>query len=116
MTNNKLKNIKMNGLYSCDPNPKYRNKMFEKDLYHCCNWTFNVVESADGTLYMVDSYWSLGNDLKIELTEENFDDFTLIFEKDKVKRERKDPSKQQYRVAVDSGGWTYPKYFSPVEE
>jgi hypothetical protein len=63
---------------------------------------------------MRDTYWSTGDGVHIKLTDENIDEFELIFERDKVKQIRKDSMNQYedvYCVAIDSGGVGFPKYF-----
>jgi hypothetical protein len=113
-----IEKLKMNGLYTCKPNVKYRGKLFENNLYHCCNWTFDVYMNHEGNYFMRDTYWSSGDSVYIPLTDENIDEFELVFERDKVKSVRKDEVNQYenpYRVAIDSGGWSYPKYFVSID-
>lgn len=114
LSNHNIKKLKMNGLYSCTPKAKYRSKLFEDNLYHCCNWTFNLTKDSEDNYYMRDTYWNSGDSLCIYLTDENIDDFKLVFEHDKVKSIRSEQSNHYdnyYRVAIDSGGWSYPKYY-----
>lgn len=61
------------GLYRCAPNEKY----CYKDMYWCRNWTFRpvcIVEKDEW--YMIDTYCNK----RIELTDDNFDEFELIFD------------------------------------
>lgn len=118
LSNHNIEKLNFNGLYKCEPNAKYRGKLFENNLYHCCNWTFDVVKNHEGDYFMRDTYWSSGDSLYIHLTDENIDDFELIFERDKVKRIRSDEADQYescYIVAIDSGGYSSPKYFVDIE-
>lgn len=113
-----MKRLKTNGLYKCEPNVKYRGKLYEGNLYHCCNWTFEVKQNSSGRFYMRDTYWSSGSGLWIELTDENFNEFELFFEWGKVKKINANDYllyENTYRVAVDSGGWNYPKYYVDAE-
>lgn len=118
LSENNIQKLKMNGLYSCEPNVEYRGKLFENDLYHCCNWTFKIIKSPKGNYYMRDTYWDSGDSVTIKLTDENIDKFKLLFELDKVKRIREDEKNQYehfYKVAIDSGGYSYPKYFVDMD-
>lgn len=106
--------LEMDGLYTRLPDKKYRSKWHEDNLYHCCNWTFNIVENSDGEVFMRDTYWGSGDSLHIKLTDENISDFTLLFKKNDVKRINKENTSQYktyFTVGIDSGGWSYPKYF-----
>lgn len=112
-----IEKLKMNGLYTCKTNTKYRGKLFENNLYHCCNWTFNVLMNHEDKYFMRDTYWSSGDSVCIPLTDENIGEFELIFECDKVIKIRSDETdhyENHYRVAIDSGGWSYPKYFVDI--
>jgi hypothetical protein len=56
---------------------------------------------------MVDTYWGGGNGLVIELTDENYDEFELIFDFDEVKQINNPEDYEYedvYHVAIDSGG------------
>lgn len=118
LSDNNIKKLKTNGLYTCEANRKYRSNLFKNNLYHCCNWTFKVAKNHEGNYYMKDTYWGSGESVCVPLTDENIDDFELLFEHDKVKKIRNDEANQyenHYRVAVDSGGWSYPKYFVDID-
>ena len=113
-----INKLKINGLYKCEPNAKYRGRIHENNLYHCCNWTFRVKKLINDDFYMVDTYWSTGDNVCIKLTDENFDEFELIFEWDQVKKITEDEQyhyEKVYRVAVDSSGWVYPRYYVDVD-
>lgn len=119
LSENNIEKLNMNGLYECKPDVKYRGKLYENSLYHCCNWTFDVVKNREGNYFMRDTYWSGSDSLHIPITDENFDDFKLLFERDKVKGIRKDEIyhyEKYYRVGIDSGGWSYPKFFVDIDE
>lgn len=111
-------------------NPKGRKRMLSKDnidkliktgLYekegeqgHCRNGTYTWHE-YQGKYYMLDTYWT-SDRYSIELTDENFEQFKMIMDFDKV-----DPidhvffynyaEDKRFQVGVDSGGWTYAKCF-----
>lgn len=100
------------GVYGCEPKASYRGRVFSGNLYHCCNWVFDVVQSGD-KYYMVDTYWSSGDKVKIEVTDENVNEFELLFKRGEIKEikeSEKDQYEDYYRVALDSGGWSYPRY------
>jgi len=97
--------ILMTGLYECE---------IPKDgKTWCRNWTFVVSYTDNDKFYMVDTYF---RNSSIELTDENFDDFKLIFDFKKVKEVNKDyffeyAEDKRFRIATDSGGWEYAKYY-----
>jgi hypothetical protein len=114
LSSHNIEKLKMNGLYKCKPDVKYRGKLFEDNLFHCCNWTFDVYMNNDGDYFMRDTYWSSGDSVHLFLTDENINEFELLFERDKVKQIGKHEINQYekyYMVGIDSGGWSYPKYF-----
>lgn len=117
LSDHNIEKLNKNGLYTCEPDVKYRGRLHESNLYHCCNWTFEVVKNHEGKYCMRDTYWSSGDSVGIHLTDENIDEFTLLFEKDKVKSIQASDAKhydKHYRVGIDSGGWSYPKYFVDI--
>ena len=97
----------LTGLYRCEPNKKYRSQLHWDNMYHCFNWTFKVHHrESDDTWFMVDTYF---NDKYIELTDENFDEFELLFDFNEVEkysgRNIYDYDEGDWwHVAVDSGG------------
>lgn len=118
LSNHNIEKLSMNGLYTCDPNVKYRGKLYEGNLYHCCNWTFKIIKDSDSSYFMRDTYWNSGDSAHILLTDENINEFKMIFEWDKVKSIKSHETNQyenHYRVAIDSGGYSYPKYFVDVD-
>lgn len=100
----------MTGLYKCQPNRKYRGQIYWDNMFHCCNWTFQINECSDDKIYMHDTYWSsCGNGVVIELTDDNFKEFELIFDFNEVKPHSgnniSDYDKcDWWHVAIDSGG------------
>jgi hypothetical protein len=114
LSNENIKKLKMDGVYKCQPNAKYRSEWHKDNLYHCCNWTFEIIKNREGEYYMRDTYWSSGDSFHIQLTDENIGQFDLIFEWDNVKKissDEIDLYDKYYRVAVDSAGISYPKYY-----
>lgn len=109
---NKLHN---NGLYKCEPVLSWLPAYKRDNPYWCRNWTFKV-RNHGNKYYMYDTYWSTGDENPIELTDENFDKFELMFDLDKIKfiNAYQDwleyPEKDRWRVAIDNGGLNYAKY------
>lgn len=67
---------------------------------------------------MYDTYWATGDEYPVKLTDENFDKFELVFDFNDVERFSGDyqkwityDDKDRFRVSVDSGGMSYPKYY-----
>lgn len=96
----------MTGLYShAVPEP---GREYGSDPRWCKNWTFTVHE-YDGIYRMRDTYWSSGDSLSFELTDENFDEFTLILDFEKVNKTNRavwleyDENKR-FWAPTDSGG------------
>ena len=106
---NRLK-LQMTGVYKHEPDVKLRGTLYSQSLYHCCNWTFKPREHDDGSVYMIDTYWSSGG-FYIELTDENFDEFEFIVDLKDIKLFTDvidnigdyAPS-DIYRLALDSSG------------
>jgi hypothetical protein len=72
----------------------------------CRNWTFTVSLHDDGTACMVDTYFG---DRSMELTDENFGEFTFLFDFDKVDKTSRDiwleyPEDKKFWAPTDSGG------------
>lgn len=115
LSQSNIDKLNMNGLYSLPPDEKYRGSLHRSDLYHCCNWTFKPRIDREGNYRMVDSYWSFMQDsLQIMLTDENFDQFSFIFDLDEViqlKESQTSKYDKVYHVATDSGGLRYAKYY-----
>ena len=109
--------LNMNGLYHCEPVLEWLPSWKRDNPYWCRNWTFRV-RKYDDNYYMYDTYWSTGSDYSVELTDENFDMFELLFDLDDVKEFGGGYLKwmayayeDRFREAVDSGGVNHPKYF-----
>lgn len=109
--------INMNGLYGHKPEQKYSR---HNDLYWCQNWTFKPKKyERDGNIkyYMIDTYWSSGDGLCIELSDNNISEFDLIFDFNCVKKHNGNNiydynEEDYYHVAIDSGGmYCGGKYF-----
>ena len=103
------------GIYACDPILEILPEYKRKDPYWCMNWTFTWRKGSDDNFYMIDTYWSTDS-YKIELTDENFNNFKLLFRQDEVEKMPEGTldecnSEDRWRVAIDSGGWSYPKFF-----
>ena len=94
----------------------YKNKKIRTDGW-CKNETYIPHFRNDGTIFMVDSYWSgSGSDEKYEVTKDNINDWELIMDYEKVKRTYFDDyilydEEDRFSVADDSGGWSYRKYY-----
>lgn len=107
----------MTGIYRCDPVLVWLEPWRRDDPYHCINWTFKVrkYEGMDG-YYMCDTYWSTHDSLRVELTDENFDKFELLFDMNEVKRvspsDFYDYNEEDcWHVALDSGGYQYSRHY-----
>lgn len=116
LSQSNINKLNLNGLYKCKPNVKYRGEIHRDNLYHCCNWTFKIHTASNGKYYMRDTYWSTGDGLLIQITDENFSEFTLIADlADLIKISEHDVEKYRYedvlRLAVDSGGIRFSKTF-----
>lgn len=106
---NRLK-LQMTGVYKHTPDVKLRGSLYSERLYHCCNWTFKPREHGDGSIYMIDTYWSSGG-FYIELTDENFDEFEFIVDLNDIKLFTEESNKlgdyaqsDIYGLALDSSG------------
>lgn len=52
----------MTGLYRHEPDVKYRGSIYENQLFHCCNWVFEVkYNEYEDTYQMVDNFWGDGS-------------------------------------------------------
>ena len=96
----------MSGLYKCEPQLKWLPVYRRTDPYHCMNWTFYPCEKTDGTIVMVDTYFGT---TAYELTDENFDKFLFLFDRNEVVESSSDAVKRYepkdwFAVRVDSSG------------
>ena len=110
-----INKIVKTGLYTHEPDKRYRGPAFWDNMYHCFNWTFRARQGKDpDKWYMVDTYF---NDKYIELTDENFDEFELLFDFNKVRSHSGEniyeyDKSDWWHVAIDSGGmYCGGKYF-----
>lgn len=107
--------LHMNGLYRCEPVRSWLPSYKRDNPYWCKNWTFKVHKGGNN-YYMYDTYWSTGDEYPVELTDENFDKFELLFDLDNIRivKSFEDwleyPDDKKWNVALDSGGWNYAKY------
>ena len=100
------------GLYKHAPDKKYRGEIYLDNLFWCYNWTFTPSEYK-GKWYMYDTYFK---NKSILLTDENFDEFSFVFDFNDVEKHSGQYIEEYedgdwWRVATDSGGWDYPKYY-----
>ena len=112
-----INKICMTGVYSCDPQLSWIESWRRSDPYHCINWTFKIVKYDDSDkYYMRDTYWSGCEGLKVELTDENFDKFELLFDLEQVSKVSPPDfydydEEDRWHVALDSGGYRYSKHY-----
>ena len=110
-----INKLHMNGIYRCEPVLEWLPSYKQNSPYWCKNWTFKVSKYGDD-YYMRDTYWSSGDEHPIKLTDENFDLFEFLFDRDEVRSITlyKDwleyPEKDRWACALDSGGWSNPAY------
>lgn len=85
--------------------------VYGSDKYWCRNWTFYPHFFDDGRVYMYDTYFDDWDSAK-EVTDENFNEWEFVFDRDKVSRISYEQSleydeKDLYRnIANNSGGYT----------
>lgn len=107
----------MTGIYRCDPVPSWIESWRRDNPYHCINWTFKIHNYPEyNKIYMRDTYWSGGSGLSVELTDENFDKFELLFDiNDVYKVSPPDfydyDEEDRWHIALDSGGYQYSRYY-----
>lgn len=103
------------GVYKCEP---FLDTSMGK--YHCMNWCFtphiyykNKEQKEVEKIHMIDTYfddWDSRNNR--QLTDENFNDYVFVFNKDDVKRssydeiEKYDKADYYEHIALDSGGYS----------
>lgn len=102
---------KLNENYLYKREPIIRGNWIGYDVYHCKNWTFRVRKFENGTAYMVDTYFNSLDSHYIEITNENINDFEIVFNFNDVKRirdgEENEYNKEElFHVATDSGGYS----------
>lgn len=108
--------IIMTGLYTCSPQLNWLPEYKRDNPYWCKNWTFRPTVYGD-RLFMRDTYWS-SETFQVELTDSNFDLFSLVFDFYEVEEYKQSTDKwvcyeeeDRWRIAVDSGGQRFPKYY-----
>lgn len=107
LSQSNIDKLVLTGLYGHEPR---KSKCHGDDPYWCTNWTFRIVKYSDGQYVMRDSYWNdYSNSLNIELTDENFDEFTFLFDFDKVTKVSEVvwceyPEDKKFWAPTDSGG------------
>lgn len=94
------------GLYERPPTKK--DEDMHHDVWWCKNWTFKCSKRDDGSAIMFDTYWGYDGN-SIEVTDENIDEFKLIFDFRDVEKISADIADEYdpediYHVATDSGG------------
>lgn len=110
-----IEKLCMSGIYSCMPVLSWIPSYKRDTPYHCINWTFKVMESK-GKYYMNDTYWSGYDGLRVELTDDNFDNFEFLFDLNEVSKVSPPDfydydEADRWHVALDSGGYKYNKYY-----
>jgi hypothetical protein len=94
-----------NLLYSTQPSD-----VADKYIYWCKNWTFKVHKLDSGIAYMIDTYYDSWDSHKIKVTDDNIDQFEVVFDFRDVRRIR-DSEQAEYNeedlycAATDSGGY-----------
>ena len=111
-----IEKLCMTGIYRCEPVLDWIESFRRDNPYHCINWTFKVHKYSDGTYAMWDTYWSGSGGLHVKLSDDNFDKFELLFDKDDVHKVNQDEwydynEEDRWHVALDSGGYQFSKYW-----
>ena len=107
----------MTGVYECEPVLSWIESWRRDEPYHCINWTFKITVDEDcNKYYMRDTYWSTGDGFSIELTDENFDKFTLLFDMNDVCKVSPPDfydynEEDRWHIALDSGGYRFSNYY-----
>ena len=107
----------MTGIYKCEPVLSWLPSYKRDQPYWCCNWTFEIqCYEILNEYYMVDTYWTGCEGLKIKLTDENFDKFELLFDMNEVHKVSPPDfwdynEEDRWHVALDSGGYQYSKHY-----
>ena len=110
-----INKLHMNGIYRCDPVLDWIPFYKWNNPYWCKNWTFKVKE-YNCKYSMYDTYWAIGDDHPVELTDENFDKFEYLFDLNDIRyvHSYEDwieyPEEDRWRIPLDSGGTDYAKY------
>lgn len=97
--------------YKAEPNEKYKGTFYSYGRYDCRNWVFYPLECEDGSVRMIDTYWSSRSE-SILLTDENFYEFKFLFSEGEVnilgydERSLYDPKDIFLDCPIDSGGFS----------
>jgi hypothetical protein len=105
LSQSNIDKLVLTGLYGHEPR---KSRGQGDDPLWCTNWTFTV-SGNNGTYHMRDTYWSSGDFLSFELTDENFNEFTFLFDFAKVTKTSRDiwqeyDESNKFWVPTDSGG------------
>lgn len=111
------KKIVSNGLYQRKID---WSRVIGSDPFWCTNWTFVPIFNETRILMMDSYYKSYQDSIVYDLTDDNIDDFELIFNFDEVEEVIESIydnylENDRYCVACDSGGRRYPKFFIKKE-
>ena len=107
----------MTGIYHCDPVLSWIESWRRDNPYHCINWNFKVRHYEEKDLYyMVDTYWTGCDGLRVELTDKNFDKFELLFDMNDVHKVSPPDfwdynEEDRWHIALDSGGFQFSKHY-----
>ena len=110
-----INKLHMNGIYECKPIESWLPSYKRDTPYHCCNWTFKV-KQYDDEYYMLDTYWTGCDGLKVKLTDKNFEKFNFLFDFDEVDKITPPDfydydEKDRWHIALDSGGYAYNRHY-----
>lgn len=99
--------LNTNFLYKREPTWKDNHT----NTYWCKNWTFRVQKLKDGRAIMLDTYFNSWDSHRIEVTDQNINEFEVVFDFNEVKRIRDYEADEydkcdKFRVATDSGGYS----------
>ena len=115
LSKNNFNAIVKDGVYKASVHKTWLPNYKRETPYHCTNWIFRPRIYED-SIMMVDTYWSTGDGLSIELTDDNFKEFEFLFSMQDVTRVSDidfwDYDEcNRWHVALDSGGWTYNRHY-----
>ncbi len=120
LSQEKIIKLCMTGIYRCDPVLSWIESWRRDTPYHCINWTFRVRKyerpGEPDKYYMCDTYWSTGDGLSVELTDDNFDKFEFMFDMNDVHKVSPPDfydynEEDRWHVALDSGGYQYSRHY-----
>lgn len=117
LSKDNIEKLCLTGIYKCEPVLSWIGSWRRDDPYHCINWTFKVkYHEGSDKYYMYDTYWSTGDGLRVELTDENFTRFTLLFDMQQVQKINPPDfydynEEDRWHVALDSAGFQFSKNY-----